>query len=118
MGPCLQSGRSLIRTAASLAALPLRMRAGAGASRYLVARHRAVARRVRKLHAAHGARGESLGGDRLANLRLHGHQYRHRGDRHCRKVAGDREDEAWTLPLVGRLLLSLVAGETLPWARA
>src|SRR3984893_6771991 len=74
-----------------------------------------MARRVRKLHAAHRRGGELFRGNGFAHRRIYVHQYRYGGDRHRREMAGDRKDQAWALSSMGSLLFPLVAGEALPW---
>ena len=87
----------------------------ARASGHPRARDRAMARRVRKLHAADRRGCELFRGNGFAHRRLYVHQHRHGGDRHRREMAGDRQDQAWPLSAMGRLLFPLVAGEAFPW---
>ena len=66
-----------LHAAALSAPLPVRPRAGARAAVHPVPDDRAVARRLRQLHAADRQRGDLLRGGRLAGRRLHGDQHRH-----------------------------------------
>src|SRR3984893_2418387 len=115
MGTWIKGRGSVVRAAARVAPLSLRVRAGPCTSGHPRSRDRAMARRIRKLHAADRRRSERFRGNGFAHRRLFVHQYRYGGDRHRREMAGDRQDEAWALSSMGSLLFPLVAGEAFPW---
>ncbi len=71
MGACCSDGRPLLRAAAAAAPLPLRAGAGGRAAGHPCPCHRAMARRLRELHAAHRRGCELRRGSRLAHRRLH-----------------------------------------------
>ena len=99
-----------LRAATAAAPGPVRVRATRGAALRHRARHGAVARDVRDLPAAHRRRPRLLRRTRRAAAGLRRHQRRHRGHRGGGQVADPRPDQARSLPALGRVLLSLVAG--------
>jgi amino acid adenylation domain-containing protein len=102
--------RSFLRAAALHAALPVRSRAGDRPALHSRPDDRAMARRLRQLHAADRSRREPALGNRRAARRLPLHQSRHDPHLHRREMAAARAHEARALSLVGNLLFPLVAG--------
>ena len=78
----------------------------ARAAGHPLARDRAMARRVRELHASDRRRCELCRGSDLAHRRLYVHQHRDRGDRHRREMAGDRQDPSLGAIRCGAFIIS------------